>query len=85
MLQLVSHHVIKKSGDWFQKVWYGAPESQLARLLIKLSMPFQVQGYTHWYTDFLSYLSFHKIRDVADFTLRVTYIIIYLHTKMQLA
>ena len=44
MLQLVSRHVIKNPGDWFQKVWYGTPESQLARLLLKLSMPFQVQG-----------------------------------------
>ena len=54
MLQLVSRHVIENSGDLFQKVWYGAPESgwpssdsswQCCYMLgttTKLSMPFQV-------------------------------------------
>ena len=54
MLQLVSRHVIENSGDRFQKVWYGAPESgwpssdsswQCCYMLgttTKLSMPFQI-------------------------------------------
>ena len=54
MLQLVSRHVIKNSGDWFKKVSYGAPESgwpssdsnwqsyYMLGTITKLSMPFQV-------------------------------------------
>ena len=54
MLQLVSHHVIEKSGDRFKKILYGAPESGwpssnfswqcycMLGTTTKLSMPFQV-------------------------------------------